>query len=106
LVIALNKKNFGKATLVILAAVVVLNIYGMLGGYGVASALRMEKRRRRTLAIEIGMQNAGLGTTLALSHFADSGPIVALPAAIFVFVCIITASAMAAIWQTSELEAE
>lgn len=106
LVIALNKKNFGKATLVILAAVVVLNIYGMLGGYGVASALRMEKRRRRTLAIEIGMQNAGLGTTLALSHFADSGPIVALPAAIFVFVCIITASAMAAIWQRSELEAE
>ncbi|MBN2270101.1 MAG: bile acid:sodium symporter family protein [Sedimentisphaerales bacterium] len=107
LVIALNKKNFGKATIVVLAAVVVLNVYGMLGGYGVGSALRMGKRRRRTLAIEIGMQNAGLGTTLALAHFGEkSGPIVALPAAIFVFVCIITASLMAGVWQRNPAEAE
>ena len=56
----------------------------------------MEVRRRRTLAIEIGMQNAGLGTVLALKHFGEKA---AIPAAIFVFICIITASLMAAVWQ-------
>jgi BASS family bile acid:Na+ symporter len=98
-VIALNKQNLGRVTWVILAAVVVLNIYGMLGGYGIGSVFRMGVSRRRTLTIEIGMQNAGLGTTLALAQFKEKGPEVALPAAIFVFICIITASLMAAVWQ-------
>ncbi len=96
LVIALNKDRLGQVTGLVLATAVILNIYGMLGGYGVGSAFRMEVRRRRTLAIEIGMQNAGLGTVLALKHFGEKA---AIPAAIFVFICIITASVMAAVWQ-------
>jgi BASS family bile acid:Na+ symporter len=83
-------------TLLILITVVILNIYGMLAGFGVGSLFRMDIRRRRTLAIEIGMQNAGLGTVLALAHFTER---TAIPAAIFVFICIITASIMAEVWQ-------
>jgi len=101
LVIALNKDYLAKVTGVILAAGVVLNIYGMLAGYGVGSAFRMEVRRRRTLAIEIGMQNAGLGTVLALKHFGEKA---AIPAAIFVFICIITASIMAEVWQRTTFD--
>jgi BASS family bile acid:Na+ symporter len=102
LVIALNKSYLAQVTGMILAAGVVLNIYGMLTGYGVGSVFRMDIRRRRTLAIEIGMQNAGLGTVLALNHFGERA---AMPAAIFVFICIITASLMAAVWQrTARLE--
>jgi len=101
LVIALNKSYLAQVTAIILAAGVVLNIYGMLAGYGVGSIFRMEIPRRRTLAIEIGMQNAGLGTVLALEHF---GAKTAMPAAIFVFVCIITASLMAAVWQRTSAE--
>ena len=56
----------------------------------------MNRPRRRTLTIEIGMQNAGLGAKLALDHL---GPQAAIPAAIFVFICIFTASALASIWQ-------
>jgi BASS family bile acid:Na+ symporter len=96
LVIALNKSYLAQVTAVILAAGIILNIYGMLSGYGVGSVFRMETPRRRTLAIEIGMQNAGLGTVLALKHFSER---TAMPAAIFVFICIITASLMAAVWQ-------
>jgi BASS family bile acid:Na+ symporter len=96
LVIALNKSYLAQVTGIILAAGIVLNVYGMLAGYGVGSAFRMETARRRTLAIEIGMQNAGLGTVLALKHFGEKA---AMPAAIFVFICIITASLMAALWQ-------
>jgi len=98
LVIALNKSYLAQVTGIILAAGIVLNVYGMLAGYGVGSAFRMDMARRRTLAIEIGMQNAGLGTVLALKHFGEKA---AMPAAIFVFICIITASLMAAVWQKS-----
>ena len=101
LVIALNKPYLARVTGIILAAGVVLNVYGMLAGYGVGSAFKMEVTRRRTLAIEIGMQNAGLGTVLALKHFGEK---TAIPAAIFVFICIITASLMAAFWQRTSPE--
>lgn len=92
-VIAKNRENILEATMLVLAAVVILNIYGLIAGYSVASAFKMNPARRRTLAIEIGMQNAGLGTVLATAHFKDQ-PAVAIPAAVFVFVCIITAAIM------------
>ncbi len=96
LIIAVNRNYLVSVTGVILAAGVLLNVYGMLAGYGVAKIFRMEVARRRTLAIEIGMQNAGLGVILALNHFSEKA---AMPAAIFVFICIITASVMAELWQ-------
>ncbi len=96
LVIALNKNYLAKMTGLILAVGLVLNIFGMVAGYAVAWIFRMDVRQRRTLSIEGGMQNAGLGTVLALAHFGEK---TAMPAAIFVFICIITASMMAAVWQ-------
>jgi len=96
LVIALNRDRLREVTGLVLAAVLILNVYGLAAGYGVGSLFRMNRARRRTLTIEIGMQNAGLGATLALAHL---GPQAAIPAAIFVFVCILTASALASIWQ-------
>lgn len=98
LVIALNRDRLKEVTGIILALGLILNIYGMCAGYGVGSLFRMLTRRRRTLAIEIGMQNAGLGTTLALAHLGEEA---AIPAAIFVFICIITASILSAVWQRS-----
>ena len=95
-VIASNRNYLPQVTGVTLAACIILNLYGMAGGYGVASVFRMETRRRRTLAIEIGMQNAGLGVVLALEHLGERA---AIPAAIFVFVCILTASALPILWQ-------
>ena len=103
LVIALNKEYLLMLTGPILAAGVLLNVYGMAAGYGVGSAFRMDYRRRRTLSIEIGMQNAGLGTVLALKHFGEKS---AIPAAIFVFICIITASVMAEFWQRGRCGSE
>jgi len=103
MVIALNKNRLGQVTGLVLITAVILNLYGMLCGYGIGSAFRMELRRRRTLSIEIGMQNAGLGTVLALEHFGEQA---AIPAAIFVFICIITASVMAEIWQKQPVKTE
>jgi BASS family bile acid:Na+ symporter len=96
LIIALNRERLREVTGLVLAAVLILNAYGLAAGYGVGSLFRLGAKRRRTLTIEIGMQNAGLGATLALAHL---GPEAAIPAAIFVFVCIFTASGLASLWQ-------
>jgi len=101
LVIALNRDRLCEVTGLVLVAVLILNVYGLAAGYGVGSLFRMNRARRRTLTIEIGMQNAGLGATLALAHLDRQA---AIPAAIFVFVCILTASALAAIWQKGQSE--
>jgi BASS family bile acid:Na+ symporter len=95
-VIAKNQDYLKQLTMLIFVAAVVLNIYGMSMGYGLGRLFRMQRARRRTLSIEIGMQNAGLGTVLALEHIGEKA---ALPAAIFVFICIITASILAELWQ-------
>jgi BASS family bile acid:Na+ symporter len=95
-VIATNHQRLGLSTLYLLVPVLILNIYGMLAGFGVGATCRFAPARRRTLSIEIGMQNAGLGTVLALKHFGEKS---AIPVAMFVFVCILTASVMAEIWQ-------
>jgi BASS family bile acid:Na+ symporter len=100
LVIALNR-DYLIITGPILAAGIILNIYGMLAGYGIGTSFRMANKRRRTLAIEIGMQNAGLGVVLALDQFNER---TAIPAAFFVFICIITASIMAEVWQKRQVK--
>ncbi|MCD6461076.1 bile acid:sodium symporter family protein [bacterium] len=96
LVIALNKNYLIMITGIVLFAVIILNIFGMSMGYIAGILFRMDKKRKRTLSIEIGMQNAGMGTVLALKHFGQQS---AIPAAAFVFVCIFTASIVAEIWQ-------
>jgi BASS family bile acid:Na+ symporter len=97
LVIAVNRERMAKGGLAIIAVVLLLNIYGMASGYGVGKLFRMPFSQKRTLSIEIGMQNAGLGTVLAIEHFGEQA---AIPTAFFVFACIITASIMTEIWKT------
>jgi BASS family bile acid:Na+ symporter len=60
---------------------------GYFLGYWSGRLLRMSERDCRTIAIEVGLQNAGLGSGLALSM----GKLVGLPAAIFAPVMNITA---------------
>lgn len=82
--------------LTILLADILLNVIGLGGGYAVGALFRMTRDRRRTLSIEVGMQNAGLGVKLAHEYF---GPGATLPSVFFVFLCIITASLLATYWQ-------
>jgi len=101
LVIALNRDYLGNVTSLIFTVAILLNLYGMFFGYGVGMMFGFETARKRTLSIEIGMQNAGLGTILAMEHF---GKRAAMPAAIFVFICIITASIAASIWRKKPVQ--
>jgi BASS family bile acid:Na+ symporter len=53
----------------LLLAVFLLHVAGFLFGYLWAWVFRLEVAERRTVSIEVGMQNSGLGTVLARTHF-------------------------------------
>jgi BASS family bile acid:Na+ symporter len=73
----------------VIVAVILLNATGYLAGWWLARLYGFDATHRLTLAIELGMQNAGLGVALALRHFP---PETALPGALFAFWCILTAA--------------
>ncbi len=58
------------------------NTLGYILGYSVASFLHFSTAKKRTLSIEVGMQNAGLGTNLAMTFFVATNPMAVVPCAI------------------------
>lgn len=101
LVVALNREYILNLTWLVLAAVLLLNTAGLVFGYWAGIAFGFDVSRRRTLAICVGMQNAGLGAVLALKHF---GAQAAVPNALFATWCIISASLMAWFWNRTSTE--
>ncbi len=82
-VVAANSaKLLTKTSPVIVLVVVLHNLFGYLTGYGVGKVLRRGETKCRTLAIEVGMQNSGLATSLAIAHFAQY-PLASIPGAVF-----------------------
>ncbi|MDX9701875.1 MAG: bile acid:sodium symporter family protein [Candidatus Auribacterota bacterium] len=100
LVIAINKSYLSMITGIVFGAVITLNVSGLTAGFLIGHLFGLSTRRKRTLSIEIGMQNAGLGTILVLNNFGERS---AIPTAAFVFVCIITASILSEIWRRYDL---
>jgi bile acid:Na+ symporter, BASS family len=85
----------------LMGAVLIHNISGYFLGYWSAVLLRMDERDRRTIAIEVGLQNAGLGSSLALMMGKLST--VGLAAAIFAPTMNITGSSLALWWRSRPL---
>ena len=80
----------------VLAAVCLHNLSGLAGGYCLAWLFGCDERIRRTLAIEVGMQNSGLA--IALVELTKFPVIAALPGAIFSIWHNISGSILAACW--------
>ena len=99
LVVALNQKALIETGLVLFFAIFFHNLFGLLLGYGAGKLYRFDETRCRTLAFQVGMQNAGLGTVLALKHFT---PETALPSALFATWCVVTASILSEFWSRSQ----
>lgn len=68
-VVSAQGAAIAKSGLMIFVAVLIHNGLGYALGYLAAIASRFPTAKRRTLSIEVGMQNAGLATVLATSHF-------------------------------------
>ncbi len=85
----------------ILISVLLLHCGGFGLGYGLSILLKLPEDVRRTVSIEVGMQNSGLGSSLATKHFAST-PMVAVPSAVSAVVHCILGSALASFWQRGQ----
>lgn len=68
-VVSAHGRDFARSGVLIFAAVFCHNAIGYVLGYLCGTAARFTRPKRRTISIEIGMQNAGLATVLAGKHF-------------------------------------
>ena len=81
----------------LILAAILHNAIGYLLGYWLARAVRLDESACRTIAVEVGMQNGGMATGLAMSvlHSADA----ALAPAIFGTWMNISGSVLASWWR-------
>jgi BASS family bile acid:Na+ symporter len=88
-VIATNRDRLSALGPALALAMVALNLAGYALAFLAATALRWPPTQRRTLVIEVGLQNAGLGSVLALAHLGEAG---AVPSAFYTVLCLVTVS--------------
>lgn len=81
-VVAPNQQKLFANGLLILFVVVLHNLLGYACGYGVGKLLRMNDAKCNAVAIEVGMQNSGLATSLAGTVFPDLA-LATVPGALF-----------------------
>lgn len=83
-VVAVSKDRIIESGLLIFAVVALHNGLGYLIGYIVSRLFKLEIYDSKAVAIEVGMQNSGLGAALAALHF-KANPLIAVPSAVFSF---------------------
>ena len=79
-VVAVSSQRIMETGALIMLVVMLHNLLGYALGFGIAKALRMDIAKAKAISIEVGMQNSGLATSLAMMHF---GAAAAIPGAIF-----------------------
>ncbi|MBE7413566.1 MAG: bile acid:sodium symporter family protein [Leptospiraceae bacterium] len=88
----------------LVVSVFLLHFLGFLLGYIFSKIFTKNEIVSRTVSIEVGMQNSGLGVVLAKNNFSD--PLVAVPSAISSLFHSLIASVLASYWQKKEKNRE
>jgi BASS family bile acid:Na+ symporter len=104
IITAAGRDNLLQVGVLLVVATLLHNVLGYFMGYWSARLLRFHERDCRTIALEVGMQNAGLasGLALAMGKLATAG----LAPAIFGPVMNITGSSLASWWHNHPPEEE
>lgn len=79
-VVSVSAQKIMETGLLIMAVVILHNMLGYALGFAIAKTLKMDMAKSKAISIEVGMQNSGLATSLAMMHF---GAVAAIPGAIF-----------------------
>lgn len=79
-VVSVSSQRIMETGLLIMLVVILHNLLGYSLGFGIAKMLHMDLAKVKAISIEVGMQNSGLATSLAMLHF---GAAAAIPGAIF-----------------------
>lgn len=81
-VVSANSAKLLTSGLLIVAVVMLHNLLGYALGYLIGKVLKLDITKCRAISIEVGMQNSGLATSLATTHFAQY-PLATIPGAVF-----------------------
>ncbi|CAG9295985.1 bile acid:sodium symporter family protein [Celerinatantimonas diazotrophica] len=95
IVVALNHSKLALIGPMVAVAVILHNGIGLAAGYWVCRLLRFNETICRTVAFEVGLQNSGLATALAMKFFTATA---AVPGTLFSVWHNISGSCMAGFW--------
>lgn len=96
-IIGSSKHEIIQGGMSLIVAVFSLHFLGFLFGYIFSKIISRDEIASRTISIEVGMQNSGLGVVLARANFLN--PLVAIPSAISSLFHSLIASLLAAYWR-------
>lgn len=97
----MNLENFLSYMHLVIALVFFHNAFALSGGYGLASVFNLPEKDRKSIAIETGIQNSGLGLLLIFNFFEGLGGM-ALVAAWWGIWHIITGLGLGWYWSTGK----
>ena len=81
-VVSANSQRLMQVGYLVIIVVVLHNCLGYLCGYLLGKLFRLNNAKCKAVSIEVGMQNSGLATSLAATHFASMA-LATVPGAIF-----------------------
>jgi bile acid:Na+ symporter, BASS family len=96
-VLVTNKIKILESGFKLLVSVFLLHSIGFLLGFLISKLFTNDLKDLKTISIEVGMQNSGLGVLLAKNNFVD--PLTSVPSAISSFFHSMIASFLAWIWR-------
>ena len=103
IIVAINQPRLQSLVLPVVLAVILHNVSGLLAGYGITRLCGYDRKTARTIAIEVGMQNSGLGVALASKFFPAAA---ALPGAVFSIWHNLSGAMLAGYWSSQDAETQ
>jgi len=97
-----NRESVMENWRMLVAAVLMLHVGGFALGYCLARLFRFDEQSSRTVSIEVGMQNSGLGAALATKHF-EALPLAPVPCAVSAVTHCILGSLAAGFWRIKSI---
>ena len=82
IIVAHNAERLMVGGMLVILVVMLHNVLGLTIGFLIGRLLKLERAKCVAVSIEVGMQNSGLASSLAVLHFA-AYPLATIPGAIF-----------------------
>tara|TARA_Y100001934_G_scaffold4173_2_gene5973 strand:- start:3634 stop:4683 length:1050 start_codon:yes stop_codon:yes gene_type:complete len=105
-VVGLSRDKLADLPIALFTCLLLINVLGYAGGFTGGSLMKLPHPMKRALTLEVGMQNAGLGATLASALFTHSDSTVAVAPAFYTFFCMFTGTILAWYWSSRQVEQE
>ena len=104
-VVGLTRERLVMLTPALFIALLAINLLGYCFGYFSRYLIGIDFQQAKALTIEVGMQNAGVGTLLAAQMFPEHTEAL-IPTALYTFGCMLTGTMLATYWSFRAQDAE